>query len=114
MWNSLKDILPSVAAKFRMRGALDAIEICHEYRSIAPRLLPKDALKHTAAKSYKNCVLTITARSPIWAQEVHMRRHLLKDQINHKFGQDTVKKVRIVIAEDAPSGGSLSAEAPSK
>jgi predicted nucleic acid-binding Zn ribbon protein len=106
MWNSLKDILPSVAKKYSMKRTLDAIDVCREYRSIAPKLLPKDALRNTHAKSYKDNTLTISVGSPVWAQEIHMRRHLLKDELNRRYGEDTVRNIRIMIT-DEPIGDNV-------
>jgi hypothetical protein len=100
MWNSLKDILPGVAGKFQIKRTLDAIDVCREYRRIAPGMLPKDVLSNTFAKSYKDFILTIAVGNPAWAQEIHMRRHLLKDEINKKYNDNIVKNVRIIITDE--------------
>jgi hypothetical protein len=100
MWNSLKDILPKVADKYRMHRTLNAIDVCREYRRIAPNMLPKDALANTFAKSYKDFTLTIAVGNPSWAQEIHMRRHLLKDEINRKYNDNIVKNIRIMITDE--------------
>lgn len=100
MWNSLKDIIPSVAGKYKFKRALDAIDVCREYRRIAPGILPKDSLANTFPKSYKDFTLTIAVGGPGWAQEIHMRRHLLKDEINRSYGETAVKNIRIMITDE--------------
>jgi len=100
MWNSLKDILPGIAGKYQIKRTLDAIDVCREYRRLAPRILPKDSLANSFPKSYKDNTLTIAVGNPAWAQEIHMRRHLLQDEINRKYGENTVKNVRIMITDE--------------
>ena len=97
MWDSLQNLLPVVAARYHFKKALDAIEICREYRSLAPRLLPGESLKNTTARSYKDRTLTLAVQSSAWAQELQMRKHLIQEAINQKFGEDTVRKIRIVM-----------------
>lgn len=99
MWSSLQNLLPKVAAKYNFRKTLDAIDVCRQFRGIAGDHLPKESAKNVTPKSYNNHVLTVTVGSSAWAQELHMRGHLIKDALNRKLGKNTVKKIRVLVAD---------------
>ena len=102
MWDSIQNLVPKVAGKYSFTRTLKAIEVCQEYRSLAPRLLKTDALNHTFAKSYEKNVLTIGVLNSVWAQKVQMNRHLIQDEINKKYGPRVIANIRIEMAETLP------------
>lgn len=93
-WTDLQKLLPKAAAKHHIASTLKAIEICREYRSLAKRHLPAAADTKTSP-SYKNNELTIGVPDPAWAQQLNMKRHLILDELNKKFGPRTVKQIKI-------------------
>lgn len=99
MWDSLQNLLPKAAAKYQFRRTLDAIEVCQQFRSLVPRFIPGESLKNTIPQSYRDRVLTVSVKNSAWAQQLHMRGHLIKDEINRKFGENTVKNLKIVISD---------------
>lgn len=99
MWDSLQNLLPKIAVKYHFKKALEAIDVCREYRSLAPRLLRGDPLNNTTAKSYKDRVLILTVKNSIWAQELQMHSHLIQNAINQKLGEKTVEKIKILVAD---------------
>ena len=99
MWDSLQNLLPRVAGKYHFKKALDAIEICREYRSLAPRFLPGESLKNAVPQSYRDHTLTVAVKNSSWAQEVQMRKHLFLDALNQKFGENAVKNIKILVSD---------------
>jgi predicted nucleic acid-binding Zn ribbon protein len=77
---------------------LKAIEICREYRRIAPRLLPGESLLFTDARSYESGTLTLTAANSAWADQIQRNKHRITSAMNNRFGNGIVKKVNIRIA----------------
>lgn len=102
MWDSLQNILPKVAGKYHFKKTLDALEICHEYRRLAPTILRGESLKNTFPKSYENRTLTVAALNSAWAQQLHMHKHRIQQAINQKYGENTVQKINIQITERMP------------
>ncbi len=102
-WDSLQNILPKVAGKFNFKKTLDAIEVCQEYRNQAQKILPAESLKSTFPKSYENETLTIGVLNSAWAQQLLMHKHRIQQGINKKFGENTVKNVRIEMNQNLPN-----------
>lgn len=102
MWTPLQNLIPKVAGRHSFAKTLKAIEVCQEYRSLAPKIVHKEALQNTYPKSYDNNVLTIGATSPSWAQKVQMANHILREELAKKYGEQTVKKIRVVVTETLP------------
>lgn len=99
MWSSLQNLLPKAAAKYQFNRTLDAIEVCRQFRSLAPRFLPGECLKSVKTRSYKDRTLTLAVGNSAWAQQLHMRGHLIRDELNHLCGPNTVSRIRIVVAD---------------
>lgn len=102
MWTSLQSLIPKAAGKHHFATTLKAIEVCQEYRSLAPRIVHKEALQNTYPKSYDNTILTIGATSSSWAQKVQMTTHLLQQELAKKYGEKAVTKIRVVVTEKLP------------
>ena len=100
MWDSLQNLIPKIAGKYKIARALKAIEICREYRRIAPRLLPEESLLHTDAKSYENRTLTLTAVNPAWAEQIQRNKHRITEAINQKYGEEIVKNIKIRLSSN--------------
>lgn len=103
MWKSLQDLLPKAAGKYNAAPILKAVEVCQEYRKLAEELLPGGALANTFPKSYKDHTLTIGALSSGWASKVQMNKHRIHQSLEKRFGDHTVKNIKIEIAENLPS-----------
>ena len=103
MWDSLQNIMPKAARKYKFTRTLKSIEVCQEYRSLASKIMPEKALDNTFPKSYKDHVLIIGALNSSWAQEINMKRHIIKNELNKKFGEKTVSKIKVDIKENLPA-----------
>ena len=62
-------------------------------------LFPKATEEQTFPKSYENNILTIGVYNSMSAQQITMKKHLLMESINKKFGPNTVKKISISMCE---------------
>lgn len=103
MWKSIQDLIPKAAGKYNFAGTLKAIEVCQEYRNIVQKILPKEALKNTFPRSYKDETLTIGALNSAWAGKVQLNKHRIHQSLQKKFGDNAVKNIRIEIAENLPT-----------
>lgn len=95
MFEPLQKILPHAASHYNFTAQMKAIQICQEYRNLAPSLLPHDALIHTFPKSYVKKTLIIGVYNSMWAQQILIQRHRILEAINAKFGAETVKAIKI-------------------
>ena len=102
MFDPFQNQLKKVTAKYNLARTFKAIEICQEYRNLAPEIIREDALKNSFPKSYKDNTLTIGVMNSVWAQEVVMKKHLIQEAINKKFGEKTILKLRIEMCERIP------------
>jgi hypothetical protein len=102
MWESLQKFIPAAAVKYDFAATMKSINVCQSFRSLAPKIIHKDALINTYPVSYKDRTLTLAALSPVWANEINMKKHLLLQELNAKLGQNTVKNIRIQIGEHLP------------
>lgn len=96
MWNSLQNLLPKAAGSYNMTTTLKAINICREFRSLAKKHLPPNAETETTP-SYKEdtATLTIGVKTPAWAQELNIKRHLILAELHQKFDPRAIKEIRI-------------------
>ena len=100
MWSSLQELLPRAAGKYKMAKTLKAIEVCREYRRIAPQVLPADSLENAVPISFKDGTLIIGVNNSSWAQHLHMRTNAIKKSLKEHFGTDVVKKIKIQVTAD--------------
>ncbi len=99
MYTPFQKFLPKAAGKYNFTRQLKAIEICQEYRKIAPLLFSPTVLEHSFPKSYENHVLTIGVYDSLWAGQLAMQKHLIQAAINEKFGADAVSKITFHFCE---------------
>lgn len=99
MFSSFQNFLPKAAAKYGFQKQFKAIEICQEYRRIAKGLLPEKSDEETFPKSYDHNTLTIGVINSSWAQQLMMQKHKIIEEINKKYGVNTVKNLKIQMAE---------------
>lgn len=102
MWTNLQDLIPKAAGKYNFTSTLKSIEICQEYRKIAQKLLPKEALKSSFPKSFKNQILTIGTINSVWADQINRNKHRIHQSLQKKFGEKTIQKIRIQMCEEMP------------
>ncbi len=107
MFHPFQKFLQKAAGEYSFTKQMKAIQVCQEYRNIAPGLLPEGALKETFPKSFDEAraILTIGIYNSMWAQVVTMKRQQIMEGINQKFGTDAVKTVRVEVCEKTEENG---------
>jgi predicted nucleic acid-binding Zn ribbon protein len=86
--------------KFKKRGdvssGLKGQEIINKWSEIVSKVNVA-AKHHTSVVSFEeNKELVINVDSVVWLQELSFYNKTLKDQINNKYGEDTVKSIRFI------------------
>lgn len=99
MFDPLQNFLAKAAGNYGFTKQMKAIHICQEYRNIAPGLFPEAWVRETFPKAYDREILVIGVYNSMWAQTVMMKRQQILEAINKKFGEGTVKTVRIETCE---------------
>ncbi len=100
-FDPLQKFLNKAAAHFNFTEGFRASQICQEYRKLAANLLPAGALENTLPKHYRGQTLTIKVFNSGWGQQVLMQRHHIIKAINTKFGEKTLKNIRIEVVENS-------------
>ncbi len=101
-WDAIQKLIPKVAGKYSFQRTLKSIEVCQEYRTLAPKILKPEALKNTFPKSYEKNTLTIGVLNSVWAQQIQMNQHRIQKGINDKYGPAAVANIRIEMAQSLP------------
>lgn len=94
MFTPLAKILPKTINKFGLQREVEAALICEKYRRLAAQLVHADALKHTAPKSFRAGVLTISVENSAWAEQVVKNKEKLVAEINKELGKKAVLNLR--------------------
>lgn len=99
MWDSFQNLLAGAAGKYNFRQTLKAIEVCREFRSLASKMIRPDASKNIFPKNFQDQTLTIGVYNSAWAQQLQLKKHLIQQELNKKFGKDSIQNLRIEMSE---------------
>ncbi len=96
MFQKFQDFIPKAAQKYGITNEMRAAKICHDFRTIRPRLfknldLPENSI---SPAYYKDNTLVINVESPALGQEVIMRKTKIIDELNTKAGQKIIKSIK--------------------
>ncbi len=98
MFFSFQNFLPKAAANYKFTQQFKAIQICQEYRKIALDLF-KSNQDQTFPLAFEEATLTIGVTNSAWSQHLTMHKQTIIDEINKKYGQGTLKNVKIKHSE---------------
>lgn len=91
----IQKFFPSAARTFGLSRAIEAASICKKFENLKPCLFTNpEAQKNISAKSYSNKTLHLAAASPLWAQEITMRKEEIIREINQEFGANVIEKIK--------------------
>ena len=99
MWDSFQSLLAGAAGKYNFSKTLEAIEVCQEFRSLAPKMIRPDALENVFPKNFQDRTLTVGVYNSAWAQQLQLKKHLIQQELNRKFGKDAIRNLRIEMSE---------------
>jgi len=94
----IQKFFPDAAKSFGIKKIIEAASICGKFNAIVPRFFKTpEAASFVSAKSYSNKTLNIAAASPLWAQEISMRKEEIIRELNAEFGAQVIKKLKITL-----------------
>lgn len=99
MFHQLHSLIPKAAAHFEFTDQMKAIQVCQEYRRIAKGLFPKLEPEEMQPKHYKHQILTILVPHPTIANQLQMQKHKIHEELNAKFGPNTLKNIKIEVGQ---------------
>lgn len=100
MFKQLKDLLPKEVNKRGFSKEMNALEIVNAYKKCCREILGKDSLDHYAPRFYKDKTFFVFIENSAYAQNFHMKQHLLLERINEILGKQVVKKFSIQIKNE--------------
>lgn len=95
-FDPIQNFFPLVANNLGFKKTLTAIQICQKFQKLLPKMVQtQSADSNISAKSYSNKTLSVAVSSPLWAQEITMRKDEIIRQMNAEFGEEVIKKLKI-------------------
>lgn len=75
---------------------MEAAQICHIFSTLIPEIFieKREAQTSVSPAHYKRNTLTVSVKSPAWAQEVIMRKSKIIEEMNQKIGRRVIKDLR--------------------
>jgi hypothetical protein len=95
-FDPIQNFFPAAAQNLGFSKTFTSIQICHGFQKILPKMVSTpESILNISAKSYSEKTLTVAVSSPLWAQEVTMRKEEIIRQMNADFGDEVIKKLKI-------------------
>ncbi|MBI5151911.1 DUF721 domain-containing protein [Candidatus Peregrinibacteria bacterium] len=101
----IQKFFPSAARSFGLGRTIEAVNICKKFQDLLPRFFANpEAQKNISAKSYSNKTLHLIAVSPLWSQEILMRKENIIKEMNQEFGANVIEKIKTELTNTPFSG----------
>ncbi len=84
---NLKDLIPKIAAKYKLGGELEAAMVCHFCDSLLKELFHERVIRKARAKYVKKGILWIAVVNSTWMQEIRMKREEILRKLEERFGK---------------------------
>ncbi len=98
MFEPIQKFFPDAAKSFGLTRTILSAQVCRKFDVAVPRFFKiPEAASAISAKSYSNKTLNIAVASPLWAQEVAMRKEEIIRELNAEFGAETIKKLKTTL-----------------
>lgn len=82
-----------------MEQMVEASHVCAKFAEVKQGIFPEDLEGQIIAKHLKNHVLTLSVPDTVWANEVINRQAKIIAEVNAKFGQEVIQKIKTELAE---------------
>lgn len=91
----IKSFIPQLLKKWGIKQQLEASEVC----KIADRII-KEAFGAKCAKAtfFRNGIIQIKCQNSILANEIRLRKEIIKSEINQEFAKEILKDIFIKIS----------------
>lgn len=90
------DLVSKVAAKYGIAGELEAAHVRFAYNNLVEEMCGKQLVGKTSAKYLKKRELWVKVYGSAAAQSLQLKKHLILEKLQEKFGSDRIASLRIV------------------
>jgi predicted nucleic acid-binding Zn ribbon protein len=64
-----------------------------------PKAVGADVSKQANPTSFRNGILFVETRHPVWTSELNSKRHLIQRKLNESLGKDLVREIHFRLAK---------------
>lgn len=105
-----QDFLPKAINRHGLQKTVVAIGVCDTFTNLKQSIFPEDAENRLTAKNFKDGTLTIGVPDSVWAHEVIHRKDKIIQDVNTKYADQVIKKIRTevtapIASTDPPAPG---------
>jgi len=99
MFFPFQESLKKAISRHGMRDIVEAAQVCTKFSELKNKIFPEDTDNELSARHFKNGALTINVPDSVWAHEIINRKDILITELNTKFGQTVVDRIRTELTE---------------
>ncbi len=88
------DLLPRVLAPLGLSEALQASSVLEAWRGVVGEKLAG----YAQATKFQGGILTVTAVSPVWLQEIRFHQVRIRKSLDERCGSGVVRELRLILA----------------
>lgn len=99
MFSPFQELLKKAINKHNMQHVVEGSMICAKFAEVKPDIFPEDTESFLIAKHFKDNILTIEVPDSVWANEVINRQSKIISEINTKYGQAVIQRIKTELAE---------------
>lgn len=104
MFSPFQEALKKTINRHGMQQIFEASHICAKFAEVKPGIFPEDPENQIIAKQYKDKTLTITVPDSVWANEVINRQAKIITEVNAKYGQEVITRIKTELEEITKNG----------
>ena len=103
MFSPFQEALKRTINQHHLGDIVVASQICHQFAARKAEFFPEDQKNAISAKAFKNATLTISVPNSVWANEVINRQKTIIAEMNTKYGQNVIQKIKTELENVASS-----------
>ena len=94
MFSPFQEALQITINRHGMQRVVEASQVCAKFTQVKADIFPEDPDNQIVAKHFKDHILTIGVPDSVWANEVVNRQSKIIAEVNAKYGQDVIQRIR--------------------
>lgn len=99
MFSPFQEFLKKAISHHGMHDIVEAAQVCAKFAQLKDKIFPEDSVNELSARHFKNGALTINVPNSVWAHEVISRKNVIITELNTKFGQTVIDRIRTELIE---------------
>lgn len=107
MFSPFQEFLKQTINRHGMQQVVEASRVCAKFSEIKPDIFPEDPENQIIAKHFKNNILTLQVPDSVWANEVVNRQSKIIAEVNAKYGQEVIQRIKTELEQIKQDGLSL-------